>query len=147
MSRWWGWEVPWLALVWFGSVFRMTLLTLLLLCCWLYCQQCILSFLTLAYFVWFRSTRGSIILLGLTPAEIDLVGFQNCHKGDNSSKSENRFDLLMIQSNVQDPMIKVVQEEKWAGGNSVWYCLFISQTMHFIWFIILHTNVKWHTNK
>ena len=45
---------------------------------------------------------GSTILLGLTPAETDLVGFLNCRSGDDSTKSNNRFDLLRIQSNVQD---------------------------------------------
>ena len=49
-------------------------------------------------------------------------------------------DLIYAENN---PMSKI-QEEKWADGNSVWYCLFISQTMNFIWFIISHKNVKWH---
>ena len=45
-----------------------------------------------------------------------------------------------------NPMSKI-QEVKWAGGNSGWYCLFISQTMHFLRFATLHTNVKWQTDK
>ena len=46
---------------------------------------------------------GSItILLGLTPAETDLVCFLYCRSGDDSTKSNKRFDLLRIQSNVQD---------------------------------------------
>ena len=60
-----------------------------------------------------HSTEGSTILLGLTHADTGLVGFRNCHTGGNSNKSDNRFDLLIIQSNVQDSMlIKEVQEEK-----------------------------------
>ena len=76
----------------------------------------------LTCFVSLRSNGGSTIPLGLTSA--DLVGLRNCHTCDNSNKSDKRFDLLKIQSNVQDPMlIKEVQEEKWASGNSVWYCI------------------------
>ena len=51
----------------------------------------------------FRLIGESTILLGLTPAETDLVGFRNCRSDDDSTKSNKRFDLLGIQSNVQDP--------------------------------------------
>ena len=94
-----------LALVWFGSVFHMTLLTLLLLGCWLYCRQYILFFL-----MSFRSTGDSTILLGLAPAETDLVGFRNCYTGDNSNESDKRFWLTdnpiqCQRSNVDDKVL------------------------------------------
>ena len=139
-----------LALVWFESVFRMTL-------CWLRCCFMVdytagsISFPSwrLTCFVSFRSTGGSAALLGLTPRlRRTWLVFRNRHVSDNSNKSDKTFDLLLIQSNVQDPMLmKGVQEEKWAGGYSVWYWFIYSQTMHLIRFTILHTNVKWHTNK
>ena len=47
------------------------------------------------------------ILLGLTPADTDLVGFWNCRRGDDSTKLNKSFDLLRIQSNVQDPLREV----------------------------------------
>ena len=64
-----------------------------------------------------------------------LSWFENyhiCHTCDNSSKSEEIFDLRIIQSSVQ--VREKSRKRIWAKGDSVWYCLFISQTMHFIRF-------------
>ena len=60
-----------LALVWFGDVFRMTLLTSSSFHCWLYCQQYILSFLILDLFDWCCFVRPE--------APLYLVTF-NCNK-------------------------------------------------------------------
>ena len=151
MCWWGGWEVPRWDLDWLWSGCEICFAWLCCCCCFVvdYTADSIsCPSWRLTCFVSLRSIEGSTILLGLTPADTDLVIFRNCHTGGNSNKSDQRFDLLIIQSNVQDSMlIKEVQEEKWAYGNSVWYWFIYSQKMHLIRFTTLHTNVKWHTNK
>ena len=103
--------------------------------------------------VWLASCRfvwqeAPLFFLAWLLLRLTWLVFRNRHNSDNSNKSDKKFDLLLIQSNVQDPMLmKGVQEEKWAGGNLVWYLFIYSKTIHFIRFTILHTNVKWHRNQ
>ena len=83
------------------------------------------------------SIGGSTILLGLIHCRFVLVfGIVIV-----VTIPLSRIGYLTYAEN--NPMSKI-QKEKWADGNSVWYCLFTSQTMHFMWFIILHTNIKRH---
>ena len=52
------------------------------------------------WFVWCCFVQPEV---PLSAAETDLVGFRNFRDSDDSTKSNKRFDLLRIQSNVQDP--------------------------------------------
>ena len=130
-----------LMLVYFGDVFRMTLLTVLSFRCWFCCRQYLLSFLILDLFdvaSFDRRLHYSSwpdLLIGLTWLIFGIVTIV-------TNPLIWIKDLTYWESN---PMSKI-QEEKWAGGNSVWYWFIYSQTMHFIRFTTLHTNVKWHTN-
>ena len=126
-----------LTLVWFWQVFRMTLLTLLICSCDVpLIRSC--SAWSLICVLSFRSVGGPTIRLGLIQCWLNWLIFGMV--GVVMIPVSRIGDLIYAENN---PMSKI-QEEKWADGNSVWYCLFISQTMNFIWFIISHKNVKWH---
>ena len=125
----------------FGLVWRFVL-TSSSFHCWLCCQQYLLSFLILGLFdvaLIDRRLHDSSwpdLLMGLTWLVFRIVAIVT------TPLSQIR-DLTYWESN---PVSKI-QEEKWAHINSVWYWFIYSQTMHFVRFTTLHTNVKWHTNK